>query len=187
VKPSRTLGAHLRHRRKVSYRSLNYAKAAAGRAVLLHGSPPLEVFLPLIPALSIAQSSRRLRGHGKSSLPRGNQGPSIRRHRHLLRERYGFPRLFGFLRACLAMRVASDNRTGARPDFGDNMMLPDNCAIPCTRRWFAGCAILARRGASVRDRRRMAKSRSHFRGESYMGDSNKNKNETITIRSFPAR
>jgi pimeloyl-ACP methyl ester carboxylesterase len=177
---------------------LNYAEgpAAGPPLVLLHGlGRRWQVFLPLIPALSMRWHifAVDLRGHGKSSrVPRGYHGPQYSEDiASLLRERVSVPAvLFGHsLGGMLAMRVASDHPELVRAlILGDNMIVTGQLRNPMYTSLFAGLRDLARRGGSVE---KIADGIGKIAlplpgGESYMdGDSNKNKNETITIRQLP--
>ena len=125
-------------------------------------------------------------------VPRGYHGPQYSEDiASLLRERVSVPPvLFGHsLGGMLAMRVASDHPELVRAlILGDNMIVTGQLRNPMYTSLFAGLRDLARRGGSVE---KIADGIGKIAlplpgGESYMdGDSNKNKNETITIRQLP--
>jgi len=143
---------------------LNCAEGpASGPAlVLLHGlGRRWQVFLPLIPALSLRWHifAPDLRGHGKSSrVARGYHGPQYAEDiAHLLRERMSTPAvLFGHsLGGMLAMWVASHHPELVRAlILGDNMIAVRHLQDPMLhsptyRALFPGLRDLVRRGGSV--------------------------------------
>jgi pimeloyl-ACP methyl ester carboxylesterase len=138
---------------------LNYAEGPANGPplVLLHGlGRRWQVFLPLIPALSLRWHifAPDLRGHGKSShVARGYHGPQYSEDiAHLLRERVVAPAvLFGHsLGGMLAMSVASHNPKLVRAlILGDNMIVVRSLHNPMYQSLFSGLRDLARTGGSV--------------------------------------
>ena len=138
---------------------LNYAEGPAHGPplVLLHGlGRRWQVFLPLIPALSLRWHifAPDLRGHGKSSrVARGYHGPQYSDDiARLLRERVSAPAvLFGHsLGGMLAMRVASHHPELVRAlILGDNMMVVRQLRNPMYTALFSGLRDLARQGGFV--------------------------------------
>ena len=154
---------------------LNYAEGPANGPplVLLHGlGRRWQVFLPLIPALSLRWHifAPDLRGHGKSSrVARGYHGPQYSEDiASLLRERVGAPgralRTFPRRHAGHAGRFASSG-TGARPD---SRRQHDRCRTTSQSNVHGAVLGAARSGAaraapSRRSPRASAKLRCHFR------------------------
>jgi len=125
--------------------------------VLLHGlGRRWQVFLPLIPALSLRWHifAPDLRGHGKSSrVARGYHGPQYSEDiASLLRERVRAPAvLFGHsLGGMLSMQVASQHPELVRAlILGDNMIIVRQLRNPMYKALFSGLRDLARSGGSV--------------------------------------
>jgi pimeloyl-ACP methyl ester carboxylesterase len=125
--------------------------------VLLHGlGRRWQVFLPLIPALSLRWHifAPDLRGHGKSSrVLRGYHGPQYSEDiALLLRECVAAPAvLFGHsLGGMLAMSVASQHPELVRAlILGDNMIVARQLRNPMYTALFSGLRDLARKGGSI--------------------------------------
>jgi pimeloyl-ACP methyl ester carboxylesterase len=138
---------------------LNYAEGPAHGPplVLLHGlGRRWQVFLPLIPALSLRWHifAPDLRGHGKSSrVARGYRGQQYSEDiARLLRERVSAPAvLFGHsLGGMLGMWVASHHQELVRAlILGDNMIVARRLHHPMYTALFSGLRDLARKGGSV--------------------------------------
>lgn len=138
---------------------LNYAEGPAngGPLVLLHGlGRRWQVFLPLIPALSLRWHiyAPDLRGHGKSShVARGYHGPQYSEDiARLLRERISAPAvLFGHsLGGMLAMSVASQHPELVRAlILGDNIIVARRLRNPMYTALFSGLRDLARKGGTL--------------------------------------
>jgi pimeloyl-ACP methyl ester carboxylesterase len=138
---------------------LNYAEGPAHGPplVLLHGlGRRWQVFLPLIPALSLRWHifAPDLRGHGKSShVARGYHGPQYSEDiACLLRERISAPAvLFGHsLGGMLGMWVASHYPELVRAlILGDNMIVARRLHNPMYAALFSGLRDLARKGGNV--------------------------------------
>lgn len=138
---------------------LNYAEGPphGPPLVLLHGlGRRWQVFLPLIPALSLRWHifAPDLRGHGKSSrVARGYRGPQYSEDiAALLRGCVRTPAvLFGHsLGGMLSMQVASDHPDLVRAlILGDNMIVVRQLRNPMYKALFSGLRDLARRGGSV--------------------------------------
>lgn len=138
---------------------LNYAEGPASGAplVFLHGlGRRWQVFLPLIPALSLRWHILvpDLRGHGKSTrVPRGYRGAQYSEDIHrFLRERVSIPAvLFGHsMGGMVAMWVACHHPELVRAlILGDNMIAPRNLGSPMYTALFSELRDLARKGGSV--------------------------------------
>lgn len=138
---------------------LNYAEGPphGPPLVLLHGlGRRWQVFLPLIPALSLRWHifAPDLRGHGKSSrVSRGYYGPQYSEDiARFLRECVAAPAvLFGHsLGGMLAMSVASHHPELVRAlILGDNMIIARQLHNPMYTALFSGLRDLARKGGSV--------------------------------------
>jgi len=138
---------------------LNYAEGPANGPplVLLHGlGRRWQVFLPLIPALSLRWHifAPDLRGHGKSSrIHRGYHGPKYGEDiASFMRERVPIPAIvFGHsLGGMLAMWVAAHNPELVRAlILGDNMILVRRLKNPMYTALFSGLRDLTRKGGSV--------------------------------------
>ncbi len=138
---------------------LNYAEGPAHGPplVLLHGlGRRWQVFLPLIPALSLRWHifAPDLRGHGKSSrVARGYLGPQYSEDiACLLRERVSAPAvIFGHsLGGMLGMWIASHHPELVRAlILGDNMVVARRLRNPMYTALFTGLRDLARKGGSV--------------------------------------
>jgi pimeloyl-ACP methyl ester carboxylesterase len=138
---------------------LNYAEGPAHGPplVLLHGlGRRWQVFLPLIPALSMRWHifAVDLRGHGKSShVARGYHGPQYSEDiARLLRERVPTPAvLFGHsLGGMLAMSVAANHQEFVRAlILGDNMIVARRLRNPMYTALFSGLCDLARERGSI--------------------------------------
>ena len=138
---------------------LNYAEGPPNgpRLLLLHGlGRRWQVFLPLIPALSMRWHiyAVDLRGHGKSGhVSRGYGG---KRYADdiacFLRERVSSPAIvFGHsLGGMVGMWVAAHHPELVRAlVLGDNMILADRIPTPMYATLFSGLRDLARKGGSV--------------------------------------
>ncbi|HEY6301432.1 MAG TPA: alpha/beta hydrolase [Terriglobales bacterium] len=140
---------------------LNYAEGPAHGPplVLLHGlGRRWQVFLPLIPALSLRWHifASDLRGHGKSSrVARGYHGPHYSEDiACLLRERVSAPAvIFGHsLGGMLGMWIASHHPELVRAlILGDNMIVARRLRNPMYTALFLGLRDLARKGGSVEE------------------------------------
>jgi pimeloyl-ACP methyl ester carboxylesterase len=140
---------------------INYVEGPANGPplVLLHGlGRRWQVFLPLIPALSLRWHifAPDLRGHGMSSrVARGYHGPQYAEDiACLLRERVGAPAvLFGHsLGGMLGMWVACHNPELVRAlILGDNMIVARQLSNPMYTALFSGLRDLARQGGSVEE------------------------------------
>jgi pimeloyl-ACP methyl ester carboxylesterase len=138
---------------------LNYAEGPAHGPplVLLHGlGRRWQVFLPLIPALSLRWHifAPDLRGHGKSSrVARGYYGPHYSEDiACLLRGRVSAPAVvFGHsLGGMLGMWIASHHPELVRAlILGDNMIVARRLRNPMYTALFTGLRDLARKGGSV--------------------------------------
>jgi len=138
---------------------LNYAEGPPNGPplMLLHGlGRRWQVFLPLIPALSLRWHifAPDLRGHGKSSrVSRGYQGPQYTEDiAAFLRKRVRAPAvLFGHsLGGMLSMQVAAEHPDLVRAlILGDNMIVVRQLRNPLYKALFSGLRDLARRGGSV--------------------------------------
>ncbi len=138
---------------------LNYAEGPVHGPplMLLHGlGRRWQVFLPLIPALSLRWHifAPDLRGHGKSSrVARGYHGPQYTEDiACFLRERIAAPAvLFGHsLGGMLAMSVASHHAELVRAlILGDNLIVPRLLDNPMYVALFSGLRDLAGSGGSV--------------------------------------
>jgi pimeloyl-ACP methyl ester carboxylesterase len=138
---------------------LNYAEGPANGPplVLLHGlGRRWQVFLPLIPALSLRWHifAPDLRGHGKSShVARGYHGPQYSEDiARFLRERVTTPAvLFGHsLGGMLSMYVAAHHPDLVRAlILGDNMIVAQRVHHPMYAALFSALRDLARKGGSV--------------------------------------
>jgi len=138
---------------------LNYAEGPAygPPLVLLHGlGRRWQVFLPLIPALSLRWHifAPDFRGHGKSSrVALGYRGPQYSEDiARLLSDRVGAPAvLFGHsLGGMSAMWVASHHPELVRAlILGDNMIVVRSLQNPMYRTLFSSLRDLARSGGSV--------------------------------------
>ena len=138
---------------------LNYAEGPAHGPplVLLHGlGRRWQVFLPLIPALSLRWHifAPDLRGHGKSSrVPRGYHGPQYSEDiARFLRARVAAPAvLFGHsLGGMLAMSVTAQHPELVRAlILGDNMIVARHLRHPMYTALFLGLRDLARKGGSI--------------------------------------
>jgi pimeloyl-ACP methyl ester carboxylesterase len=126
---------------------------------LLHGlGRRWQVFLPLIPALSLRWHvfAPDLRGHGKSSrVARGYHGPQYSDDiARFLRERVSAPAvLFGHsLGGMVSMQVASQHPELVRAlILGDNMISVRQLRNPMYTALFSGLRDLARRSGSVEE------------------------------------
>jgi pimeloyl-ACP methyl ester carboxylesterase len=138
---------------------LNYSEGPAHGAplVLLHGlGRRWQVFLPLIPALSLRWHifAPDMRGHGRSSrVCRGYYGPQYSGDIIcFLKERVASPVvLFGHsLGGMLAMSVASHHPELVRAlILGDNMIVTRQLRNPMYTALFSGLRDLARKGGSI--------------------------------------
>lgn len=138
---------------------LNYAEGPANGPplVLLHGlGRRWQVFLPLIPALSLRWHifAPDLRGHGKSArVPRGYHGTQYSEDiTRFLRERISTPAVvFGHsLGGMLGMWVACQYPTLVRAlILGDNMIAAERIPGPMYGTLFSGLRDLARKGGSL--------------------------------------
>ena len=138
---------------------LNYAEGPPNGPplVLLHGlGRRWQVFLPLIPALSLRWHifAVDLRGHGKSShVARGYHGALYAEDvARLLRERVALPAvIFGHsLGGMVAMWIASHHPEQLRAlILGDNIIDARNLHKPMYTRLFSALRDLARQGGSV--------------------------------------
>ncbi len=138
---------------------LNYAEGPANGPplVLLHGlGRRWQVFLPLIPALSLRWHifAPDFRGHGKSShIARGYHGPQYSDDIvRFLRERVSDPAvLFGHsLGGMVAMSVAAHHPELIRAlILGDNRIIAQDFYHPMYAALFSGLRDLARKGGTV--------------------------------------
>lgn len=138
---------------------LNYAEGPAQGPplVLLHGlGRRWQVFLPLIPALSLRWQifAVDLRGHGKSThVPRGYMGAQYAEDiARFLRERIPAPAvIFGHsLGGMVGMLVASRHADRVRAlILGDNRIVVRGVHHPMYSALFSGLRDLARKGGSV--------------------------------------
>jgi pimeloyl-ACP methyl ester carboxylesterase len=140
---------------------LNYAEGPANGPplVLLHGlGRRWQVFLPLIPALSLRWHifAPDFRGHGKSShVTRGyHESQYSDDVAHFLRERVGAPAVvFGHsLGGAIAMSVGSDHPELVRAlILGDNRIVIRRLHHPMHTALFSGLRDLARTGGSIEE------------------------------------
>jgi len=140
---------------------LNYAEGPANGPplVLLHGlGRRWQVFLPLIPALSMRWHifAPDFRGHGKSAhVPRSYRGTEYSEDvARFLRERVrGTAVLFGHsLGGMVGMWVASHHPELVRAlILGDNMIVPGRVPSPMHIKLFSRLRDLARKGGSVEE------------------------------------
>jgi pimeloyl-ACP methyl ester carboxylesterase len=138
---------------------LNYAEGPPNGAplLLLHGlGRRWQVFLPLIPALSMRWHifAPDLRGHGKSArVPRSYQGTQYSDDiTRFLRDRVSAPAvLFGHsLGGMVGMWVASRHPELVRAlILGDNMIVAERRPVPMYATLFSGLRDLARKGGSL--------------------------------------